>query len=510
MTDANIDLKANLTEQALPIGTALSNDQFTITGHLGAGGFGMTYAAQDNVLGRTVVIKECFPGEFCYREGNGVLPRNASYADAYYSIVAMFMREARSLAKLRHPNIVGVHGAFEEFGTAYMVLDLIDGCDLLGFLQPDVPKLSPRRVKDILVQLLDAVEAVHDIDLLHRDIAPDNIIIEDTGTPVLIDFGAARGDASRRTRAISALLVVKDGYSPQEFYVAGSEQTPSSDLYALGATFYHLIGGDLPPHSQTRLIEIAGDRPDPCRPLAGRIEGYDIEFLNAIDKAMRIHPGDRLQSAAQWKSLIVESEIKSDSILQSVTQASARKISIDLERSLTRLVEETNREVSKSPHIPGEIPKKQQLKPTKRLPKPDWIEEFNRESLKAIAEQKRRAQEKALARPDPEPATEPETSETPQDASPAERTESDNNWIGRAKDKQDQRLKELTCEIYGLQDEPELRIGSTTGEDPLNPYGDIDQTPDSVAAQKEPAPSLARIAACLIVCSCFLIFIHSG
>ena len=142
MQHADIAHGSDLFEQALPVGSVLSEGQFTITEHLGAGGFGITYRAQDNVLGRTIVIKECFPEDFCFRDGVKVFARNAANAKPLRSIVNMFMREARSIAQLRHPNIVGVHGAFEENETAYMVLDLIDGPDLLEILQSEVVKLS--------------------------------------------------------------------------------------------------------------------------------------------------------------------------------------------------------------------------------------------------------------------------------------------------------------------------------------------------------------------------------
>lgn len=155
MTNGKIDPKTAEVVPSLPIGTTLSADQFTITEQLGAGGFGITYRAKDNVLGRTVVIKECYYEDFCARSGKSVVARSKSYAQPMRSIVRMFMREAQSLAKLRHPNIVGVHRAFEENDTAYMVLDLIDGHDLFDIIADPV---SPARVKDILVQLLDAIE----------------------------------------------------------------------------------------------------------------------------------------------------------------------------------------------------------------------------------------------------------------------------------------------------------------------------------------------------------------
>lgn len=456
MTDANIAHEDTLAERALPIGAVLSDGQFTITGHLGAGGFGMTYRAKDNVLGRTIVIKECFHEDFCFRDGKSVVARSNTYVKPVRSIVKMFMREARSLAKLRHPNIVGVHRAFEENETAYMALDLIDGQDLFDILEANTTFLSPARVRDILLQLLDAVEKVHELDLLHRDISPDNIVIEKSGTPVLIDFGAARGDASRHTRAVSSLLVVKDGYSPQEFYMAGSKQTPSSDLYALAATFYHVLSGEAPANSQTRMIEVVGNKPDPCTPLAGRIDGYDQEFLQAIDRAMQIHPTDRLQSAAEWRNLISDTVTDTGSSPEASARVTSKDIGVELELSLTRLVEETNDEVRKTKEITPEP--EEVAAPPEEPSKPDWIEEFNRESLA--------------------PATEPESADGEgagthlgaadrQSIDPmrigSKPTRTETNWIERALEKQErlrnQREREL--QIYEAEAIGRVRSAST-------------------------------------------------
>ncbi len=378
VTEIDDGIQSQLAEQALPVGTTLSDDQFTITEHLGAGGFGITYKAKDNVLGRTVVIKECFPDDFCVREGKGVFSRKSIDVKPIRSVVKMFMREARSLAKLRHPNIVAVHRIFEENGTAYMVLDLIDGQDLFDVLDKNRRALTPRRVKDILLQLLDAIEVVHKIGLLHRDISPDNILIEKDGTPVLIDFGAARLDATRHTRAVSSFMVVKEGYSPQEFYVAGSEQAPCSDLYALAATFYHVIAGRAPPNPQVRMMEVAANHPDPCVPLAGSIEGYDKAFLQAIDLAMQLHPGDRLQTAAKWRSMITSS---GEGIIQKPkSKARSSEVEMDLELSLSRLVEETNTEVRRTSQMP-DLPEVEAAPPKPESSRPEWVDEFNRSGL---------------------------------------------------------------------------------------------------------------------------------
>ncbi|MEP3846739.1 MAG: serine/threonine-protein kinase [Paracoccaceae bacterium] len=382
MAHANIDYDHQPSEQGLPNGTTLSGDQFEITHRLSAGGFGVTYLAKDVVLNRTIVIKECFPEELCMRVGNEVVVRNAQQAKLFTAIVDMFMHEARSLAKLRHPNIVGVHRAFEENETAYMALDLIDGLDLLDVLEGNRDALpTPARLKGILLELLDAIETIHKNDLLHRDISPDNIIIDKAGTPVLIDFGAARAEASRRTRAVSAVVVVKDGYSPQEFYVSGSIQTPSSDLYALAATFYHLISGEAPTNSQIRMAELVAKNPDPCVPLAGRIDGFEPAFLEAIDKAMEVVPKNRLQSAAEWRELIskttpnvvapfavADADADADETPKQTTQ--------NFDRILTRIIEETNADVEVAKPVASKDIKTRVLEP-KEPTKPDWVDEFN-------------------------------------------------------------------------------------------------------------------------------------
>ena len=377
---ADIEEDPKEGSEALPNGTALLGDQFKIDRPLSNGGFGITYLARDNYLDRNVVIKECYPEVFCRREGKDVLVRSGHHQSKYRTIVEMFMREARSIAKMRHPNIVGVHRIFEDNQTAYMVLDLIEGRDLLGIVNDERENLAPNQVKEILIKLLDAVDLVHKNDLLHRDISPDNILLDKWGTPVLIDFGAAREEASRETRAVSSVLIVKDGYSPQEFYFAGGKQGPSSDLYALGATFYHLISGVAPPNSQTRMAEFAGNNPDPCEPLAGRFPDYDSDFLESIDKAMQILPKARIQSASEWLNLINKEGERVKPIRLRSTK--------DLGQKLTRLVSETNEYVLNSQ------PRDGARKPVRGIPRPDdktkaspaWAEEFNRETTETQVE----------------------------------------------------------------------------------------------------------------------------
>ncbi len=312
----NADEKDNFVDELKP-GTKLMHGQYTIDRFLNAGGFGITYLAKDS-LDRKVVIKECFPGAFCRRSRYVVQARSRAHQNELKSIVRLFVQEARSLAKLDHPNIVGVHQVFEDNETAYMALDFVEGRDLLDTIEDPNHGLTPPQIKNILKEVLGAVGFIHDQGILHRDISPDNILINEQFHPVLIDFGAAREEATKQSRVLSALRVVKDGYSPQEFYIAGSEQSPSSDLYALAASFHHLIAKDVPPNSQARLAAIASGDSDPYEPLIGRFPEYDSDFLAAIDKALAVLPKDRLQSAQDWINMMdgVEGNVTSLNVVK--------------------------------------------------------------------------------------------------------------------------------------------------------------------------------------------------
>ncbi|MDX5351142.1 MAG: serine/threonine protein kinase [Paracoccaceae bacterium] len=281
----------------LPPGTALFHGQYTIERHLRSGGFGITYLALDS-LKRRVVIKECFPEGMCVRPSRAVRARSRNYGPGVATLIQKFIREAQSLARIKHPNVVRVHQVFEDNDTAYMVLDYIQGRELGDEIAEN--PLSPLEIRAALLQLLDAVAVIHDAGLLHRDISPDNIMLDAHRKPVLIDFGAARDHAPGGERPVSTVHVVKDGYSPQELYMQGAEQGPWSDLYALAATFHHLIAGEPPPNSQVRLAALATGAGDPYQPLAGRFDDYDPAFLEAIDKALSVLARERIQSARDW------------------------------------------------------------------------------------------------------------------------------------------------------------------------------------------------------------------
>lgn len=284
-------------------GAKLCGGQYTIERYLNSGGFGITYLARDS-LGRRVVIKECFPGAMCCRSNETVRLRSKNSEKEFERILGLFEKEARALSDLSHPFIVGVHQIFKDNGTAYMALDFVEGRDLLDIIEEEPERLGPTEIKRLLIQLLDAVSYIHERDILHRDISPDNILLDSDNLPVLIDFGAARESATRVSRVLSKVVTVKDGYSPQEFYVAGSKQEYSSDLYALAATFYHLVSGKPPPNSQVRMAAVANNTQDPIEPLDTSYRGYDEYFVNSINRCLGVFPNERLQSAEEWRDQI--------------------------------------------------------------------------------------------------------------------------------------------------------------------------------------------------------------
>jgi len=286
--------------EELPTGSELLRGQYVLTGFLNSGGFGITYRATNSLL-RDVVIKECFLWDTCQRVGGVVMAKSPSHQARFDAVKAQFIAEAHGLAALEHPNIVKVHQVFEENRTAYIAMDHVDGPDLLTIIEERPDLFEPDEVEDIARGILGAISHVHARGMLHRDVAPDNILIDrQTRVPYLIDFGAAFHGANARSAPQSALKVVKDGYSPYEFYVSGIEHSKRSDLYSIAATLYHLVSGDLPPDAEARTKAVDAGEPDPLAPLAGRFEGFQPGFLEAIDTGLNLKPEDRMATAGAW------------------------------------------------------------------------------------------------------------------------------------------------------------------------------------------------------------------
>ena len=278
---------------ALPVGLELGH--YRLLRKIGQGGFGITYLAEHMQSHEQVVIKENLPTFYAYRDNDTLRIHpldDDSSAENYSHTLQRFVDEARTLARLNHPNIVRVHEAFEALGSAYYVMPLIPGKELHK-AAPSV--VDEAWLRPILKAVLSALSYLHGENLLHRDIKPANILLQEDGTPILIDFGTARALQSER----SATMIGTPGYTPIEQITTHGKRGPWTDIYALGATCYRLITGERPPEANERL----SDDEDPYRPLIKRSElreRFSRILLQSIDTALAIRAKNRWQTAQAW------------------------------------------------------------------------------------------------------------------------------------------------------------------------------------------------------------------
>ncbi len=271
--------------------------RYEIVSVLGQGGFGITYRARDVQLGREVAIKEYLPSALAIRQdGSTVLPRTTKMADDFGWGRDRFVTEGRTLASLhRATAIVHVFDYLEANGTAYIVMELLSGQTLEERIAKD-GKLSPEEVDRILWPLLDGLEQVHGAGFLHRDIKPANILLDATGNPTLIDFGASRAAMAGRSTALTAIFT--PGYAAAE-QMTSAKQGPWTDIYGLSATLYHAITGKTPPGAFDRMLSDAYEPLSQIKPA-----GFSPGVLAGIDAGLAVVASDRPQSIAGWRPIL--------------------------------------------------------------------------------------------------------------------------------------------------------------------------------------------------------------
>jgi serine/threonine protein kinase len=233
---------------ALPPGSKLQGGMYSVGKVLGQGGFGITYLGGDIRSRRPVAIKELFPYGST-RRGTNVHPFGGLPASEYANARERFLDEARILARFDHPGIVDVYGTFEENNTAYMVMELLRG-KTLGQLIEERGPLPEAEAIGYIRRVGEALAVVHAASLLHRDLKPDNIMLTVDGEVVLIDFGTARAFAAGKTGRMTTM--VTPGYAPLEQYSQSVRFGPFTDVYALAATLYHVLTGEMPASATDR------------------------------------------------------------------------------------------------------------------------------------------------------------------------------------------------------------------------------------------------------------------
>ncbi|NOX91030.1 MAG: serine/threonine protein kinase [Gammaproteobacteria bacterium] len=271
---------------------------------LGRGAFGVTYLARDKNLDQFVAIKEYFPNEFSTREsGYTVHPVTSKSKEMYEWGLNRFIREARTLAKFKYPNIVRVLSVFENNNTAYMVMEYERGNELSRLFR-EKKHSTEKELLDIFLPVMKGLKLVHDAGFIHRDIKPSNIYIRENGSPVLIDFGSARQVMGAPTRALTSLVTY--GYAPFEQYNESEDkQGPWTDIYALGASLFFGLTRQLPIEALARGSDILSTGIDPYQPLSVTLAGkYSASFLRTIDHALLFHANERPQDVLVWANML--------------------------------------------------------------------------------------------------------------------------------------------------------------------------------------------------------------
>ncbi|MCL2061299.1 MAG: serine/threonine protein kinase [Firmicutes bacterium] len=276
----------------LPQRTVLNN-RYLIAKALGEGGFGITYLAWDLAQGIKTAIKEYYPSGYVNRvpKSNQVIINSKQNQAASNRGLKRFIDEAKVLAKIKNlPGIVSVRDFFSANGTAYIVMEFLDGISLKKYMQRKGGKITADEVLTILRPVMESLLEVHKLGLVHRDISPDNIIITKYNEVKLIDFGAAK-QSNLDGKSLS--IVLKQGFAPEEQYRTHGEQGPWTDVYALGVTIYYCITGKLPPESIQRMYK---DTIVKASEIGAQISPMQE---NALLKSLAVYAKNRYQDVKQ-------------------------------------------------------------------------------------------------------------------------------------------------------------------------------------------------------------------
>ena len=278
-------------------GTILQGGKYRIESVLGQGGFGITYLATQELLDRKVAVKEFFMRDFCSREGDtsSVTLGTASNRETMERYLNKFLKEARTIAALTHPNIIQIHDIFKENNTAYYVMEYIEGESLSQLVKRRGALPESEAVKYIRA-VAEALKYVHERKINHLDVKPGNIMLRHADNRVfLLDFGLSKQYDAEGNQTSSTPVGISHGYAPIEQYKPGGvkEFSPQTDIYALGATLYYLVTGIVPP-SATDLLETDLDYP----------ETLSASVCNAIRQAMKVQKKERPQNVDAFLKLL--------------------------------------------------------------------------------------------------------------------------------------------------------------------------------------------------------------
>lgn len=273
--------------------------QYLVGRVLGHGGFGITYLSWDLNLERKVAVKEYMPGGVAVRTQHAteVMPSSGDMRKDFEYGLQRYLDEARTVARFQaHPAIVSVLNFFRANGTAYLVMEYLEGVTLERYLETNGNRTTMETVLTVMTPVMEALHTVHQQGILHRDVSPDNIYITRKWQVKVLDFGAARYALGQKSRNLSVIL--KEGYAPIEQYHSKGNQGPWTDVYACGATIYRALTGVIPPGSLDRMTE---DKMHPLRQFG--VEMTDPQE-RAILKALAVQPEQRFHTMQDFRDAL--------------------------------------------------------------------------------------------------------------------------------------------------------------------------------------------------------------
>ena len=349
--------------------TLLQGGKYKIVGHISSGGFGNTYEGVHTMMDTRVAIKEFFPKMFCNRDENTshITVATQSNKELVDKLRKKFIEEAKAIFKMNHPNIVKVHDIFEENGTAYYVMDYIDGKSLGDIVKQRGP-LPEAEAVGYIRQVADALKYVHSLNRLHLDIKPGNVMVDATGHAMLIDFGASKHYDMESGENTSTLMGVNTkGYAPVEQSTQSfTKFSPATDIYALGATLYKLLTGITPPDANLLMAKeetlaplpscisksthnavlkamtlIRADRPQTIDVFLGLL---DSKITNSFDDEVTVcEETEKARQAEEKRRLAEEQKLKEDEARRAAEEEARRKA----EEEQKRKAEEQKRNTAK-------------------------------------------------------------------------------------------------------------------------------------------------------------------
>ena len=296
---------------------AILNERYVIGRALGHGGFSVTYLAWDALLLHKVAIKEYLPSEYATRRpGESRLTIFSGKEGEYFQFgKEKFLDEAKRLSAFQNEDgIVHVYDCFSANETAYLVMEYLDGITLSEYLKKEAAvlpqgRIAPEEAISMLTPVMLSLQRVHDSGMIHRDIAPDNIMLLKDGGVRLIDFGAARHAVHDCGKSMT--VIIKDGYSPEEQYNSHSVQGPAADVYALSATLYQMITGITPPGAIERGEYLQKHKRDMLPPPSKFNKAVTKTQDTAILNGMALHTQDRTQSVAElYEELTAQTPVR--------------------------------------------------------------------------------------------------------------------------------------------------------------------------------------------------------